>query len=62
MQTVVDKGTGSNAKIGGLTVGGKTGTARHGVDNSGTPYPWFVSYAEDGQGRQVTVAGKAELA
>jgi cell division protein FtsI/penicillin-binding protein 2 len=56
MQTVVDKGTGSNAKIDGLTVGGKTGTAQHGVDNSGTPYAWFVSYAQDSSGKQVAVA------
>jgi cell division protein FtsI/penicillin-binding protein 2 len=60
MQTVVDKGTGSNAKIGGLTVGGKTGTAQHGVDNSGTPYAWFVSYAQDAKGRQVAVAVMVE--
>ncbi|UKY50246.1 peptidoglycan D,D-transpeptidase FtsI family protein [Streptomyces inhibens] len=60
MQTVVDKGTGSHAKIDGLTVGGKTGTAQHGVDNSGTPYAWFVSYAEDGRGRQVAVAVMVE--
>ncbi|MET9292648.1 penicillin-binding protein 2 [Streptomyces sp. NPDC003077] len=56
MQTVVEKGTGSNAKIGGLTVGGKTGTAQHGVDNAGTPYAWFVSYAQDDAGHQVAVA------
>ncbi len=60
MQTVVDEGTGSNAKIGGLTVGGKTGTAQHGVDNSGTPYAWFVSYAQDARGHQVAVAVMVE--
>ncbi|MCB5906727.1 peptidoglycan D,D-transpeptidase FtsI family protein [Streptomyces pinistramenti] len=60
MRTVVDKGTGSNAKIDGLTVGGKTGTAQHGVDNSGTPYAWFVSYAQDAKGNQVAVAVMVE--
>ncbi|MFD9814833.1 peptidoglycan D,D-transpeptidase FtsI family protein [Streptomyces sp. NPDC059080] len=60
MRTVVDKGTGTNAKIDGLTVGGKTGTAQHGVDNSGTPYAWFVSYAQDARGRQVAVAVMVE--
>ncbi|GAA0483856.1 peptidoglycan D,D-transpeptidase FtsI family protein [Streptomyces olivaceiscleroticus] len=60
MQTVVEKGTGSGARIDGLTVGGKTGTAQHGVDNSGTPYAWFVSYAEDSQGHQVAVASVVE--
>ncbi|MEV0265267.1 penicillin-binding transpeptidase domain-containing protein [Streptomyces sp. NPDC050617] len=56
MRTVVEKGTGGNAKIDGLTVGGKTGTAQHGVDNSGKPYAWFVSYAQDGHGKQIAVA------
>ncbi|MFF9481068.1 peptidoglycan D,D-transpeptidase FtsI family protein [Streptomyces sp. NPDC014733] len=60
MRTVVEKGTGTNAKVDGLTVGGKTGTAQHGVDNSGTPYAWFVSYAQDDRGRQVAVAVMVE--
>jgi peptidoglycan glycosyltransferase len=56
MRTVVEEGTGSNAHIPGLTVGGKTGTAQHGVDNSERPYAWFTSYAEGPDGEQVAVA------
>jgi peptidoglycan glycosyltransferase len=29
-----------------VTVGGKTGTAQHGIDNSEKPYAWFISYAK----------------
>ncbi|MEV0601020.1 penicillin-binding protein 2 [Streptomyces sp. NPDC050315] len=46
MTDVVTRGTGTKAAIPGATVGGKTGTAQHGVDNSGTPYAWFLSWAQ----------------
>ncbi len=50
MQTVVEKGTGTTAQIPGVTVGGKTGTAQHGKNNSGPPYAWFISYAKGKDG------------
>ncbi|MFF1846464.1 peptidoglycan D,D-transpeptidase FtsI family protein [Streptomyces sp. NPDC058217] len=57
MVTVVEQGTGTNARIDGAEVGGKTGTAQNGVGNSNTPYAWFTSYAKDGStGKEVAVA------
>ncbi|MER6082751.1 penicillin-binding transpeptidase domain-containing protein [Streptomyces sp. NPDC001833] len=57
MQTVVEEGTGTNAKIDGVTVGGKTGTAQHGENNSKTPYAWFTSFGKsDSTGKEVAVA------
>ncbi|MGW2559656.1 peptidoglycan D,D-transpeptidase FtsI family protein [Streptomyces sp. NPDC001514] len=57
MVTVVEDGTGSNARIDGAEVGGKTGTAQHGENNSKTPYAWFTSYAKDTKsGEEVAVA------
>ncbi|MDW8808892.1 penicillin-binding transpeptidase domain-containing protein [Streptomyces scabiei] len=56
MRTVVEDGTGTNARIGGVTVGGKTGTAQHGENNSKTPYAWFTSYGKaSGKAVAVTV-------
>ncbi|MDX3518014.1 peptidoglycan D,D-transpeptidase FtsI family protein [Streptomyces scabiei] len=55
MRTVVEDGTGTNARISGVTVGGKTGTAQHGENNSKTPYAWFTSYGKAG-GKAVAVA------
>jgi peptidoglycan glycosyltransferase len=46
METVVKEGTGTKAQISGVTVGGKTGTAQHGLNNSEKPYAWFISYAK----------------
>lgn len=61
MRTVVEEGTGTNARIPGATVGGKTGTAQHGENNSKTPYAWFTSYAKsDTNGKEVAVAVMVE--
>lgn len=43
MVNVVDKGTGSNGRIGGIAVGGKTGTAENTPGESA--HAWFVGFA-----------------
>ncbi|MFI1764792.1 peptidoglycan D,D-transpeptidase FtsI family protein [Streptomyces sp. NPDC020800] len=61
METVVKEGTGTNALIDGARVGGKTGTAQHGENNSKTPYAWFTSYGKsDSSGKEVAVAVMVE--
>ncbi|MET9851474.1 penicillin-binding transpeptidase domain-containing protein [Streptomyces sp. NPDC006450] len=50
MVNVVEKGTGSTARIKNTVVGGKTGTAQHGEGNKKRPYAWFISYVENPDG------------
>ena len=45
MVSVVQQGTGHRAQIPGVTVGGKTGTARS--SNDRRPYAWFTAWAGD---------------
>ena len=54
MVTVVEEGTGSNARIEGVRVGGKTGTAQQG--SSRRPHAWFVSLAPVDAEKTVAVA------
>ncbi|MEV7871558.1 penicillin-binding transpeptidase domain-containing protein [Streptomyces sp. NPDC088124] len=56
MIDAVEDGTGRNAAIDGATVGGKTGTAQHGVDNTGMPYAWFIAWAQSGTSGRPGVA------
>ena len=53
MVNVVEKGTGSNARIYGIKVAGKTGTAE--TDNSRPAVAWFVAFAP-AQSPKVAVA------
>ncbi|AXG80260.1 penicillin-binding transpeptidase domain-containing protein [Streptomyces paludis] len=56
MIDTVEDGTATNAAIDGATVGGKTGTAQHGVGNSGLPYAWFIAWAQAGNSGRPAVA------
>ena len=56
MVSVVQGGTGTAARINGVTVAGKTGTATNGPNTP--PNAWFVSFAPagDGQASRIAVA------
>lgn len=52
MIEVVQNGSGFRAKMNGLVVGGKTGTAQVGTDRS--PHAWFIGFVQD-QARTVVI-------
>lgn len=59
MVNVVERGTGAAARIPGVEVGGKTGTAQTSKDRP--PYAWFIAYAP-ADNPQVAVAVVVESA
>ncbi len=59
MITAVEKGSGQPARVQGLTVGGKTGTAQLG--DGEPPHAWFIGFAQ-GNGHTVVIAVVVENA
>lgn len=57
MLEVVRSGTGTNAQLDGVEVGGKTGTAQ--VDD-GPPVTWFIGFADDRVAVAVVVPGSTD--
>ena len=47
MQAVVTSGTGTRAKVSGLTICGKTGSAESSLQGADVTYGWFVGYIAD---------------
>ncbi len=55
MVSVVERGTGTNAKISGVRVAGKTGTAQQGTSGK-RPHAWFVAFAPADPAQEAKVA------